>query len=44
MGILRKGMGIMEKGYPPSALEGMGMLWKRIEMLQEGIQEGCRRE
>ena len=44
MGILRKGMGIMEKEYPPSALEGLGMLWKRIEMLRKGIQECCRRE
>jgi len=44
MGILRKGMGIMEKEYPPSALEGMGMLWKRIAMLRKGIQECCRRE
>ena len=40
MGILRTGMGIIEyreKGYLPSALEGMGMLWKRIEMLQKEI-------
>ena len=43
MEMVRKGMGIMEIGYPPSALEGMGMLWKRIEMLQKGIQECCER-